>query len=120
MRISSRITGVEEAASDLEAALDESLNEALGDVSVIVATEAAITHEFNNQTNTLASSIHGNEATGRFSSGNLEVEVSADAEYASYVDEKEPFLEPAFERANGAITRRLDEALNAASEKANW
>lgn len=120
MRISSRITGVEEATSDLENALDESLNEALGDVSVIVATEAASNHEFNNQTNTLASSIQGNEATGRFSSGNLEVEVSAEAEYASFVDEKTPFLEPAYERADSAITRRLDDALSAATEKANW
>jgi hypothetical protein len=112
--------GVEEAVGDLENALDESLNEALGDVSVIVANEAASNHEFGNQSGELQGSIHGNEATGRLSSGNLEVEVSAEAEYASYVDEKTPFLEPAYERADNAITRRLDDALSAATEKANW
>lgn len=117
-----RITGLDDAIADLEAALDAELQQGMLRAAQAVAEEAASDHPYSNRTGALQAGTQAGAVTGEASSGEIVAEVVGETEYGEYVEGNPDFafLAPAAERADGRIEDEVDAALERAAQRANW
>lgn len=124
MRVKVRIEGIEEA---LDALCEEAIDSARVAVALHasrVAEEARSTHPYTDRTGDLTDSIEALDTNreGDFVRGY----VVAGMGYASYVEEGTsrnrpyPYLRPAAERLDGALSEAADAELEGAAERAGW
>ena len=117
-----RITGLDDAIADLEAALDAELQQGMLRAAQAVAEEAASDHPYSNRTGALQAGTQAGAVTGEASSGEIVAEVVGETEYGEYVEGNPDFafLEPAAERAADRIEDEIDAALERAAQRAGW
>lgn len=135
MTLTFRLLGVQESLDELRDACDGGMNVAALHGMQWVTDDARATHAFQNRTGWLEASIQQGEVSGTFSRGDLEFTVSAEAEYASYVeasrcrgkdteDVRSPgpyaYLGPAFEHQEDRIDAEIQRQLNASARAAGW
>src|SRR5688500_2626978 len=87
LRFTLDVSPLGHALRALEDNLDDAMAEALREAAVAVASEARTHHEFTDRTGALTRSIHSEPTSGAFMSGDLSVEVVADAPYAKFVED---------------------------------
>lgn len=97
-------------------ALDDQLEACVHESAKDIAFAARADHPYTDRTERLTKSIRAYRPHGRFTRGTLATEVVANAEYASYLENRPEFafLEPALTRSEGQIEQRLHDALEAA------
>jgi hypothetical protein len=117
------LRGGSEAAGRLAAALDGELAAALRRGLALVAAQARAAHTFQNRTGRLEGSILPGDVTGSALDGDLRGTVVAATPYASYVEEGTsralayPYLAPAFEATEAALSEALSQGMARAVER---
>lgn len=112
-----RLTGFSEALDGLADALREGTADGTNAAARAVADDAKANHSFENRTGDLEASIDVIEDPGSAHPDAPVAYVVATEDYASYVEERKPYLEPAAERSEGAMRAALEGALEAALSK---
>lgn len=109
------------AASDrLRHALNNQMAVAMQTVSDDVAEEARQGHTFQNRSGDLQGSIRVTEVEGNYLLGTLRGGVEADMEYAEFVEERMPFLQPAWERVEPHADQIVQMHVDQAAGEAGW
>lgn len=122
VRISFDLDSVLVASDRLRHALDDQVHEAMRLISEDVAEEARGQHAYENRTGDLEASTRAVDVYGTFTLGTLVGGVTADTEYAEYVNERPgfEFLEPAYQRVEPQIDQMLQAAIEQAAGNAGW
>jgi hypothetical protein len=119
--VRTQLLGVDDAVQALESRLDAELEAAARVGGQVVAAIAQQTHAWQNRTGDTEALTGDIPPTGRFSDGTLVFGAMSGTAYSSYLEARFPYLEPAFQMAEGRLEYEFDAALRrAAADTPGW
>ena len=100
-----------EGCDELLLAIERATFEGLDEAARITAAAARARHPYQNRTGDLEASTQAVEAEGDVWSDHAQSAVAATMPYAGFVNERRPFLEPAWDAVSGTATHAFEVAL---------
>lgn len=99
----------------LHASLDDELSSAFGEIGEVIVSDARGDHPYVDRTGTLTRRTRTYAPRGRFSRGDLRVEIVAATEYATHVMRRRgDWLDDSMRRQQGRVDHHVADALERA------